>query len=128
MLFAELSSDGELIVKIAGLVFGFLTTVATGVIGVYMIKARDQVKDVEKALQKTNSDTQSELADIKNTGEATYHLSNSAMQEAKRLLAVTARALATSDPSPANLAAALVAEEAYDKHKAKQNAIDGSGK
>lgn len=81
------------------------------------------VDNVRKTLEVTSDITDGKLEDIKKTGEMTYHLSNSAMQEQKRLLAVTARAKADISKDPVDMAAADVAEEAYNTHKRKQDQL-----
>lgn len=101
--------------KIADAIIGSIP-ILLGLLAAY-IDLRRKARDMRKA-------TDTKLEGIRKTGEATYHLSNSAMEEQKRLLAVTARAKAGVTNDPVDIAAAEVAEEAYQKHHAKQDQLD----
>lgn len=150
-LFA-LSDDGQLILGIIGSAFGFLTAVATGIIGVYMVKANqkaeaaavevEQVKVAAAASDKKvdavadtllrTTITASEVAekhdaklnDIAKTGEKTHTLVNSNMGVQLRLNAVLSRRLADMTKEPADIDAANLAEQLLSAHEGKQSIVD----
>lgn len=112
-------------------IYSIMTIVVTvGIliqIYVQLRSAKDQVKKVEDfrgTLEYYMSLQNEKLKEIAKVGEATYHLSNSAMEEQKRLLAVTSRAKAKITKDPVDIAAAEVAEKLHWEHRDKQLKIN----
>ncbi len=87
-------------------------------------EAAANVSEVKTTLEDTSAQTIKTLDEIAQVGKDTHTLVNSAMGSQKRLLAVTARALADRDPNPINIKAAEVAEEEYRQHQVKQARVD----
>jgi len=122
-LFA-LSETNQVILSVAGLFFGFLTTCATTIGGIYMVmlnkkqeEANVQAGKVEKSLATSTSKQDEKLGEI-------HDLVNSAMLEQKKVHAVKCRAAAKDNPTPSNLAEAEQAEAVYEAHNRTKLAMD----
>lgn len=87
-------------------------------------QAASKAEEVRKNLETINAAHTVQLDAIARTGEETHALVNSAMGEQKRLLAITARAKSDITNDPIDIAAATAAEEAYNKHIARQEQLD----
>ncbi len=100
----------------------------TNIIGAVLVAKINKKSEVATTLDKTTIATTAILEEISKTGKSVHLLVNSAMQAQKQLLATTARALATRDPSKENMAAANLAESELREHVSKQAEVDAQGK
>lgn len=98
-------------------------------------EAAEEAREVKKVLvgesvkQDDRAVKQEErLESMAKTGEKALRYANSAMEEQMRLLAETARAKADLRNDPVDLAAAKVAEEAYERHRKEQESITKDAK
>jgi hypothetical protein len=87
-------------------------------------RAAIKVEEVRVSLQRETALAALKLDEIAKVGQATHMLCNSAMMAQKRLLAVSARALASKTGTPEDNLAADVAEKELRDHTAKQAAVD----
>lgn len=85
---------------------------------------KEAAEAVSVTLQKNTEDMARKVDEIAKTGEATHILVNSAMGAQKKLLAVTARALADKTGDATDISAADEAERDHAAHTGKQDKVD----
>lgn len=103
-----------------------IVAVVGAVVSYFQIQAAAEVEKVRITLKETTEHTSAEIAEVKQTTNATHTLVNSASLVQLRLYAVAARRIATLTNDPADIEAAELAEKLAQEHQEKQDKVDRS--
>ena len=101
-----------------------MTTAISGVIAYYLAKLKAEADRVAVELRATTSSTTARLQSLSKTTGDTHTLVNSNMGVQLHLNAAVSRRLASLTGDPDDAAAAILAEQLYHEHQAKQKVVD----